>query len=37
MIIEEGKNIQTKDIDNLFNNIMAENFLNFEKERDIQV
>jgi hypothetical protein len=37
MGIEEGEEIQTKGIDNLFNNIVSENFPNVEKERDIQV
>jgi hypothetical protein len=37
MGMEEGEEIQTKDIDNLFNNIAAENFPNHEKGRDIQV
>jgi hypothetical protein len=34
---EEGKEIQTKGIDNLFNWITAENFPNLEKERVTQV
>jgi hypothetical protein len=34
---EEGEDIQTKGIDNLFNNVIAENFPNIEKERNIQV
>jgi hypothetical protein len=34
---EEGEEIQTKSIDNLFNRIIAENFLNLEKERVAQV
>jgi hypothetical protein len=29
--------VQTKGIDNLFNNITAENFPNLKKGRDIQV
>jgi hypothetical protein len=33
----EGEEIQTKGIDNLFNKLIAENFPNLEKERDIQV
>jgi hypothetical protein len=37
MGIEEGEEIQTKGIDNVFNNIIAENFPKLEKERDIQV
>jgi hypothetical protein len=37
MGIDEGEQIQTKGLDNLFNNIIAENFPNFEKGRDIQV
>jgi uncharacterized coiled-coil protein SlyX len=37
MHIEEGEEIQTKVIDKLFNNIIAENFPNLEKRRDIQV
>jgi hypothetical protein len=31
--IEEGEEIQTKGIDNLFNKIRAENFPNHKKER----
>jgi hypothetical protein len=31
--IEQREEIQTKGTDNLFNRIIAENFLNFEKER----
>jgi hypothetical protein len=31
------KEIQTKGIHNLFNRIIAENFSNFKKERDIQM
>jgi hypothetical protein len=30
---EEGDEIQTKDIDNAFNGILAQNFSNLEKER----
>jgi hypothetical protein len=30
---EEGDEIQTKDIDNPFNGILAQNFSNLEKER----
>jgi hypothetical protein len=37
MSIEEGEEIETKCIDDIFNNIIAENFPNLEKERDIQV
>jgi hypothetical protein len=37
MGIEEGEETQTKGIDNLFNKIIAENFCNLEKGRDIQV
>jgi hypothetical protein len=37
MGIEEGKEIQTKGIDNLLNKIIAENFPNLEKEKNIQV
>jgi hypothetical protein len=37
MGIEEGEDIQSKDIENLFNRIIAENFPNLEKERVIQV
>jgi hypothetical protein len=37
VIIEEREEIQTKVIDNLFNNKLAENFPNIEKERDSQV
>jgi hypothetical protein len=33
----EGEEIQTNCTDNLFNNTIAENFPNLEKERDIQV
>jgi hypothetical protein len=33
----EGEEIQTKYTDNLFNRIIAENFLNLNKERVIQV
>jgi hypothetical protein len=33
MSIEEEEEIQTKDIDNLFNRVIAENFPNLEKER----
>jgi hypothetical protein len=36
MGIEEGEDIQSKDIENLFNRIIAENFPNLEKERVIQ-
>jgi hypothetical protein len=36
MGVEEGEEIQTKDIDNLFNRI-AENFPNVEKGRVTQV
>jgi hypothetical protein len=32
MGVEEGEEIQTKGIDNLFNRIIAENFPNLEKE-----
>jgi hypothetical protein len=35
--IEEGKEIQAKGTDNLFNNIIAENFPNLEKVRITQV
>jgi hypothetical protein len=35
--IEEGDEQQTNDIDNLFKYIIAENFPNIEKGRDIQV
>jgi hypothetical protein len=37
MDIEQGDKIQTKFIDNLFNNIIAENFPKLKKGRDIQV
>jgi uncharacterized coiled-coil protein SlyX len=37
MGIEEGEEIQTKGIDNLFNRIIAENFPNIRKERVTQV
>jgi hypothetical protein len=36
MGIEEGEEIQAKGIDNLFNNIIAENFPNLEKGKDIE-
>jgi hypothetical protein len=35
--LEEGEEIQTKGIDNLFNRIIAELFHNLEKERVTQV
>jgi hypothetical protein len=35
--IEEGEKIQTKDIDNLLNKIIAKNFPNLEKMWVIQV
>jgi hypothetical protein len=34
---KEEEEIQTNGIDNLFNNIIAENFSRFEKEKDIWV
>jgi hypothetical protein len=34
MGVDEGEEIQTKGIDNLFNKIIAENFPKLEKERD---
>jgi hypothetical protein len=37
MGIEEGEDIQTKGIDNLFNRVIAENSPNLEKEKVIQV
>jgi hypothetical protein len=37
MGIEEGKEIQTKGIDKLFNRIKAEKFLNLKKERVTQM
>jgi hypothetical protein len=37
MGVEEGKEIQIKDIENLFNRIIAENFSNLKKERVTQV
>jgi hypothetical protein len=37
MDVEEGEEIQTKGIDNLFNRLIAENFPNLEKERVTQV
>jgi hypothetical protein len=37
MNIEEGEEIQTKGIDNLFNRIIAENFLSLEKGTVTQV
>jgi hypothetical protein len=37
MFVEEEEDIQTKGTDNLFNKITAENFLNLEKEKNIQV
>jgi hypothetical protein len=33
----EGEEIQTKGIDNLFNKVIAENFPNLDKERNIQI
>jgi hypothetical protein len=33
MGVEEGEEIQTKDIDNLVNRLIAENFPNLKKER----
>jgi hypothetical protein len=33
----EGEDIQTKDIDNLFNRIIAENSPNLKKERVFQM
>jgi hypothetical protein len=37
MGVVEGEKIQTKNINKLFNRIIAENFPNFEKERVTQV
>jgi chromosome segregation ATPase len=37
MSIEEGEEVQAKEICNIFNKIVAENFPNFEKELSIQV
>jgi hypothetical protein len=37
MGIEEREEIQTKSIDNLYNNIIAEIFPNLEKWRDTQL
>jgi hypothetical protein len=37
MAVEEGEEIQTKGIENLFNKIIAENSPNLKKERVIQV
>jgi hypothetical protein len=37
MDVEKGEEMQTNGIDNLFNNIIPENFPKLEKERDIQV
>jgi hypothetical protein len=37
MSIEEGEEKQTKDIDNIFNRIIAEKFPNLKKERVTQV
>jgi hypothetical protein len=37
MSVKEGEKMQTKDIDNLFENIITENIPNLEKERDFQV
>jgi hypothetical protein len=37
MGVEEGEEIQTKDIDNLFNRTIAANFPKFKKERNQQV
>jgi hypothetical protein len=36
MGIEEGKEIQRKGIDNLFNKIIAENSPNLEKEKNVK-
>jgi hypothetical protein len=36
MGIEEGEEIQTKSTHSLFNKIIAENFPNLEKEKNIQ-
>jgi hypothetical protein len=35
--VEEGEEIKTKSIDNLFNRIIADNFPNLEKERVTQM
>jgi hypothetical protein len=37
MDIEEGEEVQTKGICNIFNKIIAENFPNLEKDMPIQV
>jgi hypothetical protein len=37
MGIEEGEEVQPKEIHNLFNKIITENFQNLEKIRPIQV
>jgi hypothetical protein len=37
MGVEEGEEIQTKGVNNLFNRIIAENFPNLKKERVVQV
>jgi hypothetical protein len=37
MGIEEGEEMQTEGIDNLFNRVIADNFPNLKKERVIQV
>jgi hypothetical protein len=37
MGVEEREKIQTKDTDNLYNWIIAENFANLKKERVAQV
>jgi hypothetical protein len=37
MGIQKRKYVHTKDIDNLFNTIIAENFPSLEKERVIQI
>jgi hypothetical protein len=37
MGIEEGEEVQAKGIHNIFNKIIAENFLNLEKTMVIQI
>jgi hypothetical protein len=34
--VDEGAQVQTKSIENLFGEIIAENFSNIGKDRDIQ-
>jgi hypothetical protein len=37
MSIEEGKEVQAKEMNNIFNNIITENFPNLEKSMPIQM